>query len=147
MTLDPAPPPSEWSVVVLTGGDRVPADLTLVVAGRCTFDESTLTGESEPVLHEAGAVVFAGTFVAEGESEGVVTATGAHTRLAGIAALTTSVRRPPGPLDLEIQRIVRTLAFGSVGVGTVFFAVSSAGSIVASAGTRSAPTSVVRRSA
>ncbi|MGW3480995.1 cation-translocating P-type ATPase [Rhodococcus indonesiensis] len=111
-------------VVVLTGGDRVPADLTLVVAGRCTFDESTLTGESEPVLHEAGAVVFAGTFVAEGESEGVVTATGAHTRLAGIAALTTSVRRPPGPLDLEIQRIVRTLAFGSVGVGTVFFAVS-----------------------
>ncbi|WP_416062180.1 cation-translocating P-type ATPase [Rhodococcus indonesiensis] len=111
-------------VVVLTGGDRVPADLTLVVAGRCTFDESTLTGESEPVLHEAGAVVFAGTFVAEGESEGVVTAMGAHTRLAGIAALTTSVRRPPGPLDLEIQRIVRTLAFGSVGVGTVFFAVS-----------------------
>ncbi|EME55344.1 P-type HAD superfamily ATPase [Rhodococcus ruber BKS 20-38] len=111
-------------VVVLTGGDRVPADLTLVVAGRCTFDESTLTGESEPVLREAGAVVFAGTFVAEGESEGVVTATGAHTRLAGIAALTTSVRRPPGPLDLEIQRIVRTLAFGSVGVGAVFFAVS-----------------------
>ncbi|QRE78955.1 cation-transporting P-type ATPase [Rhodococcus ruber] len=111
-------------VVVLTGGDRVPADLTLVVAGRCTFDESTLTGESEPVLRTAGAAVFAGTFVAEGESEGIVTATGANTRLAGIAALTTSVRRPPGPLDREIQRIVRTLAFGSVGVGAVFFAVS-----------------------
>ncbi|USC15199.1 cation-transporting P-type ATPase [Rhodococcus aetherivorans] len=111
-------------VVVLTGGDRVPADLTLAVAGRCTFDESTLTGESEPVLRTAGAAVFAGTFVAEGESEGIVTATGANTRLAGIAALTTSVRRPPGPLDLEIQRIVRTLAFGSVGVGAVFFAVS-----------------------
>ncbi len=111
-------------VVVLTGGDRVPADLTLAVAGRCTFDESTLTGESEPVLRTAGAAVFAGTFVAEGESEGIVTATGANTRLAGIAALTTSVRRPPGPLDREIQRIVRTLAFGSVGVGAVFFAVS-----------------------
>ncbi|AWH01355.1 cation-translocating P-type ATPase [Rhodococcus ruber] len=111
-------------VVVLTGGDRVPADLILVVAGRCTFDESTLTGESEPVLRTAGAAVFAGTFVAEGESEGIVTATGANTRLAGIAALTTSVRRPPGPLDREIQRIVRTLAFGSVGVGAVFFAVS-----------------------
>ncbi|MEZ5150810.1 cation-translocating P-type ATPase [Rhodococcus zopfii] len=111
-------------LVVLAGGDRVPADLRLTVAGRCTFDESTLTGESEPVLRRTGADVFAGTFVAEGESEGVVTATGANTRLAGIAALTTAVRRPPGPLDLEIQRIVRILAFGSVGVGAVFFAVS-----------------------
>ncbi|NHU44146.1 cation-transporting P-type ATPase [Rhodococcus sp. A14] len=111
-------------VVALGGGDRVPADLTLVVSERCSFDESTLTGESEPVFRATGTPVLAGTFVVEGEAEGVVTATGARTRLAGIAALTTSVRRPPGQLDKEIQRIVRTLAFVSVGVGAVFFAVS-----------------------
>ncbi|MFZ2176097.1 MAG: HAD-IC family P-type ATPase, partial [Rhodococcus sp. (in: high G+C Gram-positive bacteria)] len=112
-------------VVALSGGDRVPADLTLVVAGRCRFDESTLTGESEPVSRGVGEAVLAGTFVVDGEAEGVVTATGADTRLAGIAALTTSVRRPPGPLDLEIQRIVRVLAFGSIGVGVLFFAIST----------------------
>lgn len=111
-------------VVALGGGDRVPADLTLVVSERCSFDESTLTGESEPVFRATGTPVLAGTFVVEGEAEGVVKATGARTRLAGIAALTTSVRRPPGQLDKEIQRIVRTLAFVSVGVGAVFFAVS-----------------------
>ncbi|MEE2032000.1 cation-translocating P-type ATPase [Rhodococcus chondri] len=110
--------------VVLTGGDRVPADLTLTMTARGRFDESTLTGESEPVLRSSGESVFAGTFVVDGQAEGTVAATGARTRLAEIAALTTSTRRRAGPLALEIHRLVRLLAFGAVTVGIVFFAIA-----------------------
>ncbi len=48
-------------------------------------------------------------------------ATGAHTRLAGIAALTAGVERPPSPLAGELSRVVRVVAAMALGVGLAFF--------------------------
>jgi P-type E1-E2 ATPase len=78
-------------VVLLEAGDRVSADLNLVDTAALALDESLLTGESVAVRPPVGAEAYAGTFVLDGEAEAVVTATGARTRLAGIAALTRRV--------------------------------------------------------
>ena len=110
--------------VVLAGGDRVPADMRAVEAHSLMLDTSTLTGESVPSAIFSNQTLFAGTFVTEGEGIGIVTATGASTRLAGIATLTRGIRRPQSPLALELHRVVRTIAIIAVGVGVVFFAVS-----------------------
>ncbi len=107
--------------VMLEAGDRVSADLHVDQAHALRLDRSTLTGESEPVAIEAGDVAAAGTFVVEGEGVAVVTATGAHTRLAGIAAMTQAGKRSPTPLAGELHRVVRTIAFVAVGVGVGFF--------------------------
>jgi len=111
-------------LVVLSPGDRVPADLTLVAADGLSVDESTLTGESVPVPLIAGGRGLAGTYVTAGGGEGVVTAIGADTELAGIAALTAGAKPPHTPLSHELDRIVRTVAVLAVGVGAAFFGLS-----------------------
>jgi calcium-translocating P-type ATPase len=113
-------------LLVLEAGDRVPADATVTLAHGALVDTSLLTGESEPTTVQPGAVVHAGTFLVEGEVDALVTATGAATRLATIARLTTETSRHPTPLTLELHRVVRTIAAIAMGVGAVFFGLSLA---------------------
>jgi magnesium-transporting ATPase (P-type) len=113
-------------LVALAAGDRVSADLELTEAHSLEVDTSTLTGESVPERNGVGDVVAAGTFVLEGEARALVTATGADTRLAGIASLARSRRRPPSPLARQLSRLVRTIAIIAVGVGGAFFVLAVA---------------------
>ena len=69
-----------------------------------------ISGESVAVQHAAGELAIAGTFVVQGEGEGVVNATGARTTIAGIAALTRQARRPPSPLTVQLNRVVKIIA-------------------------------------
>ncbi|WP_346927801.1 cation-transporting P-type ATPase [uncultured Arthrobacter sp.] len=110
--------------VLLVAGDRVPADLRLAVAAGCSVDESMLTGESEALTKIPGDTVFGGTFLVNGQAEGMVAGTGGNTRLAEIAALTGKVEAPPSPLALELQRIVRITAAMALGIGVLFFVLS-----------------------
>ncbi|KUM38333.1 cation-translocating P-type ATPase [Arthrobacter sp. EPSL27] len=110
--------------VVLLAGDRVPADLRLELAAGCSVDESMLTGESEAVAKAPGDTVFGGTFLVNGEGEGIVAVTGGGTRLAEIAALSGRVKAPPSPLARELQRIVRVIAAVALGIGVLFFVLS-----------------------
>ncbi|TNC24821.1 cation-translocating P-type ATPase [Amycolatopsis alkalitolerans] len=110
-------------VLLLEAGDRVCADATMT-GGRLAVDESMLTGESDPVRPEAGAGIYAGTYVVEGHATAVVTATGPRSRLAGIAVVTAAAKRPRSPLNTQLQRVVRIIAVITVTVGAVFFAVS-----------------------
>ncbi len=111
-------------LVVLRPGDRVPADLTLSSAHSLEINTSMLTGESVPVPVGERESAFAGTFVVKGAAEGIVTATGADTKLASIAALTHAGRRPPSPLARELDRVVRTIAGVALGVGVSFFIIA-----------------------
>jgi len=106
-------------VVVLNAGDRISADLQLAQVQGLSVDTSTLTGESVPTTPQPGETVFAGTFALEGEAIGIVAATGGSTRLAQIARLTSEGQRPPSPLALELERLVRIVAFVAVAVGSV----------------------------
>jgi magnesium-transporting ATPase (P-type) len=105
-------------VVLLEAGDRVSADLRLRAGGRVSLDESMLTGESVARTPDDGGDLFAGTYVVEGHGEAVVRATGGHTRLAGIAAVTQGAVRPRSPLAMQLNRVVGVVA---IGVGVVFF--------------------------
>lgn len=79
-------------IVYLSIGDVVPADIRLIQIDSMTTDESSLTGESLPVLKKTTVVsqdhslpqylqnvVFMGTSVSSGNGRGIVTATGAST--------------------------------------------------------------------
>jgi magnesium-transporting ATPase (P-type) len=111
-------------VVVLNAGDRISADIRLDQVHGLAIDTSTLTGESIPTTPQAGEAALAGTFAVEGEAIGIVTATGRSTRLAEIARMTAARSRPPTPLALELNRVVRVIAFVCLAVGAVFLAIA-----------------------
>ena len=106
-------------VLLLTPGDRIPADAQTTSAHGFLVDTSMLTGESEASAVEVGDELFAGTFAVEGEAEAVVTTTGTSLRLAEIARMTTMTPAPITPLTLELHRVVRVVATIAVGVGAV----------------------------
>ena len=57
--------------VIVTAGEQIPADLE-VLKGQTACDESSLTGESQPVPKEAGDIVLSGTMNLWGAVEGRV---------------------------------------------------------------------------
>lgn len=111
-------------LVLLKAGDRISADLRAIEVHSLSIDASTLTGESVPSNPQEGDPLFAGTFVVEGEGTGVVTGIGKQTSLARIAEISYVGRRPPSPLAIELDRVVRIIAFISLGVGLLFLGVA-----------------------
>jgi Ca2+-transporting ATPase len=108
-------------IVLLQGGDVVPADLRLTRTDRLLLDRSVLTGESlpedgrvEPDVEDAPlagrhAIAYAGTSVVGGRGEGVVVAIGRRTEFGRIASGVVSRERRRSPLQRELDRLVRIL--------------------------------------
>jgi magnesium-transporting ATPase (P-type) len=111
-------------LLVLAAGDRVAADAELGNSADLRVDESTLTGESQPV--EPQSEVFAGTYVTAGAGEATVTATAMDTRFGRIARLAQETQRERTPLEHELDRVTRLVAILSVGIGALFFVVAGA---------------------
>lgn len=108
--------------VLLEAGDRIPADGE-VTNGALQLDTSMLTGESATDVALPGDAIWAGTFAVEGDAEMAVTATGGHTRVAALAALSSKATKSRTPLTIELERLVRSIAVIAVAIGLVFFAV------------------------
>lgn len=97
-------------VVLLEGGDKVPADLRLFRVKNLQIDDAPLTGESMPVSKTINAlegdvplgdrrnVAFAGTLMTSGTGAGIVVATGDHTEIGRIAGMLQDVKGVDTPL-------------------------------------------------
>jgi P-type Ca2+ transporter type 2C len=121
-------------VVALQPGDRVPADGRLLTAPGLEVQESSLTGEAQPVgksatepvapdapLGDRTSVVFMNTTVTRGRAEFVVTATGMDTEIGRIAGMLHEAEPEPTPLQRQIDALSRTLALIAGGVIVVVF--------------------------
>ncbi|GLX98564.1 cation-transporting P-type ATPase [Herbidospora sp. NBRC 101105] len=123
-------------LLLLDEGDKVPADARLV-EGSLEIDLSMLNGESAPVDRVAAEsekglpalrepnLVFSGTMCTGGQAKGVVYATGGHTELGRIAALSQRTRRETSPLERQVQRVAWLIAAVAVGMGIAFLLVGA----------------------
>ena len=125
-------------IVLLSEGDKVPADARLVEAFGVRVNAATISGEALPSARsaepdpaeatalQAANLVLAGTTLVSGQARAVVFATGMHTEFGRIAHLTQAVRETPSPLQREILRLSRIVALLAAGLGIVFFAIGQA---------------------
>jgi sodium/potassium-transporting ATPase subunit alpha len=120
-------------VLLLSEGDRVPADARLVESHDLLANNAPLTGESRNArltasrvekgrMVDAPNLVFAGCTLVRGSGTAAVHATGRRTEFGKIATLSVAVRRPPTPLEREVSRMVRILTAVALAMGIAFFA-------------------------
>ncbi len=112
-------------VVLMSAGDKVPADVRLTGAVQLRVDESALTGESLPVSKspdDPEARLYMGTSVVAGHAEGEVTATGRDTRFGEIATLTTEVGEKTTHLQQVLERLARQLTLAALGLAALVVA-------------------------
>ncbi|KGP92804.1 ATPase [Pontibacillus chungwhensis BH030062] len=109
-------------IVKVTSGDRISADLRLITASGLEVEESSLTGESLPVLKhtkelkegnvelgDQGNMVFSGTLATRGSGVGVVVGTGMKTAMGQIASLLVQTNRMPTPLERKLAELGKIL--------------------------------------
>ncbi len=112
-------------VLLVQEGDVIMADSALLVGSSIQTDESSLTGESQPVekepaerisedLFENAGTLFAGTTMVSGRGRAIVVRTGSSTHYGRIGKMLSSTYAGKTPLQTEIWAIIRIFAVVSV---------------------------------
>jgi magnesium-transporting ATPase (P-type) len=115
-------------IVLLSSGDKAPADLRLFETRNLRIEEAALTGESEPVEKGTEAVAadapigdrtgmaYSGTLVVFGQGRGVVVATGDTTEIGRIGRMLATVESVETPLVRQMAGFGHWLTAGILGL-------------------------------
>ncbi|MDO8177467.1 MAG: cation-translocating P-type ATPase [Undibacterium sp.] len=124
-------------IIMLSEGDRVPADAVLLSCMNMTVDESLLTGESVPVskaianpvpdtMGQAGGdalpFVFSGSLVVQGKGSAQVLSIGTETAIGQIGKALFAVEEQPTRMQKETAHVVKIVAIAAVALA-VFLAI------------------------
>lgn len=122
-------------VLLVSAGDKLPADGRLLSAVDLSVDESALTGESYPVKKDADAVIddeklplaervnmlYSGTFVTEGQGKILITAVGDKTEFGKIAGELNGQSKSNTPLQEKLARLGKTITVMGVIAAAIVF--------------------------
>ncbi|MFA7280726.1 MAG: HAD-IC family P-type ATPase, partial [Sterolibacterium sp.] len=122
-------------IVVLSAGDKVPADLRLFAGKELRTAEAALTGESVPVdkhceplaadtsLADRRNMAYTGTLVVGGQGTGVVVATGDVTETGRISGLISQAPDLTTPLTRKLAEFTQYLLVAILVLAALTFAV------------------------
>lgn len=122
-------------ILLLSTGDKIPADGRLLASVGLTADESALTGESIPAkksaefevrdektpLAERANMLYRGNFITNGYCTMVVTAVGDATEFGKIARELTESKASSTPLQEKLQRLGKTITILGVIAAAIVF--------------------------
>ncbi len=124
-------------LVQLKSGERVPADVRIVVSDGLKADNSSFTGESMPVeltaqlpadddmpALAAHNMAFSSAMLVEGEGVGVCVRVGDGTMIGSIALLASATKQEKSTLEVEVLRFVRFISVLAVVTGIVFYGIA-----------------------
>ncbi len=121
-------------LVLLSPGDKVPADLRLIKADNLKVEESPLTGESVPsekktqtldldtMLGDKTNMAFSSTTVTAGTGVGIVVAIGKETEIGRINEMMSEVKKITTPLLKQTDAFGKTVSIVIVLIAALVFA-------------------------
>lgn len=122
-------------ILLLSSGDKIPADGRLLESVGLAADESALTGESVPAkknaeieiidektpLAERANMLYCGNFITNGYCTMVVTAVGDSTEFGKIARELTESKQSSTPLQEKLARLGKTITILGVIAASIVF--------------------------
>ncbi len=120
-------------IVLLSPGDKVPADLRLLESNNLQIEESALTGESVPsekspeplpddtMLGDRVNMAFSSTTVSSGTGKGVVVAIGADTEIGKINRMISDINPVTTPLLKQTAKFGTTVSLFIIIVAAIIF--------------------------
>ncbi len=116
-------------IIILSQGDRIPADGRIIEARNLRTEEAQLTGESTEILKSSFSVVpvnsplgdrvnsvFMGTHVTFGNGKLVVTNTGMLTEMGKIAVEVQTISKEPTPTQIKLDEFGKKLSIAIIGI-------------------------------
>lgn len=121
-------------IVFIKTGDMITADGRIIHENALEVNESSLNGESMPVIKtsldinsesiditEQKNMVFSGTFCVKGSGKYIITSTGMNTELGKIAKMLASSKVRKTPLQLSLEHFSKVLAILIISICLVVF--------------------------
>ena len=123
-------------IVLLEAGNFVPADCRLINSYNLKIEESSLTGETVPILKDANVLLeektpigdtlnmaFANTIVVNGHAEAIVTDIGMNTKVGKIAKMIITNESPETPIQRKLGEVGKTLGIVCLVICAVIFVI------------------------
>ena len=123
-------------IVLLEAGNYVPADCRLISSSNLKIEESSLTGETVPVLKEAESLLnektalgdmvnlaFATTIVVNGHGEAIVTEIGMDTKVGKIANMILTNESPETPIQKKLGQVGKSLGIACLIICFLIFVI------------------------
>lgn len=122
-------------IVLLSTGDKIPADGRLLQSSGLEADESALTGESVPAKKDADYIItdvktplaeranmlYSGNYITSGNGKMVVTAVGDSTEFGKIARELTGAEHGSTPLQEKLARLGKSITILGVIAAAIVF--------------------------
>ncbi len=123
-------------IILLEAGNYVPADSRILESFNLKIEESSLTGETEPVLKEADKIckpniaigdmnnmAFMSSIVVNGHGKAIVTETGMNTKVGQIANMMIENKSPDTPIQKKLGQVGKILGIVCLAICFIIFAI------------------------
>ena len=123
-------------IVILEAGNYVPADCRIIESYNLKIEESSLTGETEPVLKDANMIckkdislgdmlnmAFMAGIVVNGHAKAIVTDIGMNTKVGKIANMIIEDEAPETPIQKKLGQVGKILGIVCLAICLIIFAI------------------------
>ena len=121
-------------IVLLEAGNYVPADCRIIKSYNLKIEESSLTGETVPILKDENVklnsdcnigdmlnMAFGTTIITNGTAEAIVIETGMNTKVGKIAKMIIEDESPETPIQRKLGQVGKSLGIGCLTICAIIF--------------------------
>lgn len=121
-------------IILLETGNYVPADCRIIKSYNLKIEESSLTGETVPILKDENVklksdcnigdmlnMAFGTTIITNGSGEAIVTETGMNTKVGKIAKMIIEDESPETPIQKKLGQVGKVLGIGCLVICAIIF--------------------------